>query len=389
MRPSEVTPVRAGPFRRGDRVLLPADRLGDLVSALRRDGFEVLGPRERDGAIVHEPIEGAAELPAGVADEQAPGRYRLGRREDGAYFGHAVGPQSWRHHLHPQRQKLLESRRAPIGGFTILPEPPAERRLAFVGVRPCDLRAIAIQDRVLAHGEVADPHYLARRAGLLLVAVNCTSPAATCFCASMGAGPRAQAGFDLALTELTGGVHRFVAEVGSEPGAALAAALGLGPAPSLDVAAAAASSDEAARRMGRSFDAAGVAPLLARNPDSPRWAETAKRCLSCASCTLVCPTCYCTTVVDRTDVAGDQAVRWRRWDSCHTMRHSYIHGGSVRPTTAGRYRQWLTHKLSTWKEQFGTLGCVGCGRCVTWCPAGIDLTEEVAAIAALDRGEAP
>jgi sulfhydrogenase subunit beta (sulfur reductase) len=390
MPPSDLTPVRAGPYRRGDRLALPAERLDDLVQALRRHGFEVRAPVARDGAVSHEPIESAAELPRGLSDEQSPGRYRLGQRADGALFGYAVGAKTWRHDLHPQRQKLLESRWTRAGAFDILPERPLERKLALLGVRPCDLAAVAILDRVLAHGAVADPHYCATKKGLFVVAVNCGTPGGTCFCASMGCGPRASAGFDLALTELVAaegaaaGVHRFVVEVGSDQGGRLCSELGLAPAPAADLGAAAAVTEAAAGRMGRTLDAAGVAPLLERNRESPRWAEVAERCLSCTSCTLVCPTCYCTNVVDRMDVEGQVAVRWRRWDSCHTMRHSYIHGGSVRKTAAGRYRQWLTHKLSGWQAQFGVLGCVGCGRCITWCPSGIDLTVEVAAIRELE-----
>jgi ferredoxin len=95
---------------------------------------------------------------------------------------------------------------------------------------------------------------------------------------------------------------------------------------------------------------------------------------------MACPTCFCTTVDDVTDLTGSQAVRSRRWDSCFSMDFSYIHGGSVRSSGASRYRQWLTHKLASWQDQFGASGCVGCGRCITWCPVGIDLTEEVEAI---------
>ena len=79
---------------------------------------------------------------------------------------------------------------------------------------------------------------------------------------------------------------------------------------------------------------------------------------------------------------GARAERWRKWDSCFTLDFSYIHGGSVRTSAAARYRQWLSHKLATWIDQFGSSGCVGCGRCITWCPVGIDITEEVAAIRA-------
>jgi Fe-S-cluster-containing hydrogenase component 2 len=131
--------------------------------------------------------------------------------------------------------------------------------------------------------------------------------------------------------------------------------------------------------MGRSLEAAGLDKVLLAGLESPRWEATAARCLSCANCTMVCPTCFCTTVEDTTDLTGDHAERWRRWDSCFTLDFSYIHGGAVRRTTASRYRQWLTHKFATWFEQFGESGCVGCGRCITWCPAGIDVTEEARA----------
>ena len=106
----------------------------------------------------------------------------------------------------------------------------------------------------------------------------------------------------------------------------------------------------------------------------------AERCLTCGNCTLVCPTCFCTNVEDVGDLTGDHAERWRVWDTCFSVDYSYIHGGSVRPSGRARYRQWLTHKLATWHDQFDSSGCVGCGRCITWCPVGIDITQEVAAI---------
>jgi sulfhydrogenase subunit beta (sulfur reductase) len=133
--------------------------------------------------------------------------------------------------------------------------------------------------------------------------------------------------------------------------------------------------------MGRYLETEGLASLLKSSPDHPRWDDVARRCLNCANCTLVCPTCFCTTVEDTTDLSGQHAERWRLWDSCFTLGFSYIHGGSVRSSAKSRYRQWLTHKLSNWHDQFDTPGCVGCGRCISWCPAGIDLTEEARALA--------
>jgi ferredoxin len=147
-----------------------------------------------------------------------------------------------------------------------------------------------------------------------------------------------------------------------------------------DIAQAAAVVARTAASMGRTMEAGGVKDLLLRNLQHPRWEDVAERCLTCGNCTMVCPTCFCTAMEDASDVSGQTASRSRRWDSCFTTDFSYIHGGSVRTSAKSRYRQWMTHKLATWFDQFGTSGCVGCGRCITWCPVGIDITEEVRAI---------
>jgi formate hydrogenlyase subunit 6/NADH:ubiquinone oxidoreductase subunit I len=202
----------------------------------------------------------------------------------------------------------------------------------------------------------------------------------------MGTGPQAESGYDLALTELLDAPHRFLVDVGSERGAELLAELPRREATTSDLASAVASGEAARGRMGRTMETDGVRDLLLASLDSPRWDDVASRCLSCANCTLVCPTCFCSTVEDATDLTGDHAERWRVWDTCFSVDYSYIHGGSIRPSTRSRYRQWLTHKLATWQDQFGTSGCVGCGRCITWCPVGIDITEEVDALRAA-RGE--
>ena len=129
--------------------------------------------------------------------------------------------------------------------------------------------------------------------------------------------------------------------------------------------------------MGRALDTGNIQGLLYENAEHPRWEQVAQRCLTCGNCTMVCPTCFCTTVEDTTNLAGDQAARTRRWDSCFSLDFSYIHGGPVRSSTRARYRHWITHKFAAWIDQFGSSGCVGCGRCITWCPVGIDVTEEI------------
>jgi len=363
--------------------VLEAAHLDHLFQALTKRGYAVVGPTVREGAIVYDRLASAAELPAGWTDEQNGGTYRLKRRGDQALFGYAVGPHSWKKFLHPPEQKLWQAERG-ADGFTIFQEKQVHPKYAFLGVRSCELHAIAIQDKVFLQGPFVDSVYQSRREDIFVIAINCGQAGGTCFCVSMKTGPKASSGYDLAMTEiLQDGRHRFVVEAGTERGAEILSELPRGAAAPADVQAAESVVAETARHMGRTLDTTGIKELLYNNYQHPRWEEVATRCLTCANCTMVCPTCFCTTVEDVTDLSGDHAERWRKWDSCFTMDFSYIHGGSVRSSTKARYRQWLTHKLATWIDQFGSSGCVGCGRCITWCPVAIDITEEVRAI----RGE--
>ncbi|MFX1670750.1 4Fe-4S dicluster domain-containing protein [Paraburkholderia sp. A2WS-5] len=353
-----------------------------LVDALAAQGYRVLGPTVKDGAIVYDDVASVDDFPAGWTDRQDAGRYQLERRGDAALFGFAVGPHSWKRFLHPPVERLFTAHEGD-DGLTFAPVAETPRKLAFIGVRACELHAIQVQDRVFSSGPCVDRGYASRRQDTFIVAVNCGQAGGTCFCVSMQTGPAVESGFDLALTELPqdcGG--DLVVEAGSLAGAALLERIPHRPATDAQVAAARAVVARTAGQMGRSMQTEGIRNLLQDNPHHPRWAEVADRCLSCGNCTMVCPTCFCTTVEDHSDLSGETAGRIRIWDSCFTLDFSYIHGGSVRQTRQSRYRQWLTHKLASWIDQFGTSGCVGCGRCITWCPVGIDITAEVAALRA-------
>jgi ferredoxin len=361
---------------------LERDAFDELFGALARRGYTVIGPTVRDGAIVYDEIASSADLPIGWTDEQEGGHYRLRRREDQALFGYNVGPHSWKRYQLPPEVRLWRARRDEHGGLTELHEAPRDcPRYAFFGARSCELHAMGILDRVLLGGRHTDPADRARREHVLVIAVQCSQAGNTCFCVSMGTGPTARSGFDLALTEvLEGARHYFVLDVGSKRGEELLGELPHGRAGVRERDAASAAHARAAAQMGREVDVSDIRDLLYRNYENPRWDDVAERCLSCGNCTMVCPTCFCTTVEDVTDLAGEHVERHQRWDSCFTVDYSHIHGGPVRASTRSRYRQWMTHKLATWIDQFGSSGCVGCGRCITWCPVGIDITEEVSAI---------
>jgi ferredoxin len=359
--------------------VLPRKSLNDLIAALAAAGFRVLGPSVRDGAIVFSDIDTDADLPIGWVDKQGPGEYRVQQTDSRRVFEFVVGPHSLKRHLFVPRRRLLSIDRAGDGDISFQEAVDQPEKLAILGARPCDLAAVEVQDRVFMREDFPDADYVRRRKNLFIVVVNCSHPAATCFCTSMGTGPRADSGFDLALTELIDeDRHDFLVEIGSEVGNGVIESVQTVPATDADIEAAEKVTAKAQAAISRSLDTDGIRDLLLDNLNDPIWDEIAERCLSCGNCTMACPTCFCSTVEDVTDLTGDHAERWQVWDSCFAIEHSYIHGGSVHRSTRSRYRQWMTHKLASWIDQFGTSGCVGCGRCIVWCPVGIDITEEAA-----------
>lgn len=363
------------------RVLQSSD-LQHLFDDLVNEGFQIVGPTVRDGAIVYDHIDSIVDLPTGVTEIQEGGSYRLQQRDDEKLFGYALGPHSWKKYLHPPAVRLWQACVAD-GTLEISTEDVAPVKQAFIGVRPCELQAISILDEVLLQGPYVDSVYLDRREATFVIAVNCSQAGGTCFCTSMNSGPGATFGFDLCLTEILDDQrHEFVVQTGTERGANTVSRIPSRLASEDDLKRAERVVATTAGQIKRSLDVDGLKELLYRNYEHPRWGEVATRCLMCGNCTMVCPTCFCTTVEDHTDLTGKRAERWRKWDSCFHADFSQIHGGTVRASPKSRYRQWLTHKLATWHDQFGSSGCVGCGRCITWCPVGIDLTEEVAAIRA-------
>lgn len=350
--------------------------LQQLIELLARQGYRVIGPVINDGTVQWGTIARVSDLPIGWRDTQEPGRYRVEQTDSRQIFSVVHGAQSLKPFTFAPRERLISIERT-ASSERIRPEDPTAERIAVLGLRSCDLAGLVVQDGIFLRDAFTDPYYRARREALLLIVVNCTRALSTCFCSSMETGPRAKNYFDLALTELDAG---FVVETGSPTGSALVQELALTPAPEELIADADMQIGECARSQSRHLDTRSLPQALYDAHDHARWDDVASRCLACGNCTMVCPTCFCHTVEETSDVHRRFIERERIWDSCFTQEHGYIHGKNIRPTIKDRYRMWLTHKLAAWIDQFGTSGCVGCGRCITWCPVGIDLTEELPAM---------
>ncbi len=352
----------------------------NLFEILKDRGFSIIGPTVHEGVIIYDELKSVDDLPIGWTDVQEPGKYRLEKRGDEALFGFTVGPHSWKKYLFPPERRLWQANRQGRS-IDITSEPLPKTKYAFLGVRACELHALLIQDKVFLEGDSTDPYYAQIRKNSLVIGIHCGQSGNTCFCVSMNTGPRVSLGYDLVLTEvLTSSSHSFYLEAGSEKGSTITKALKAPLAPRLSDKTIDDIVQNAVAGMKRSLNTDGIKQLLYTNMANPRWEEVAQKCLSCANCTMACPTCFCSTVEETSDLSGDHAERWKKWDSCFTSDFSYVHGGSVRTSTMSRYRQWMTHKLASWQDQFDTSGCVGCGRCITWCPVGIDITEEANAI---------
>ncbi|HSA99080.1 MAG TPA: 4Fe-4S dicluster domain-containing protein [Anaerolineales bacterium] len=360
----------------GSTILIQKSDLDVILTRLREEGYQTIGPKVKNETLVYEPIEALDELPQGYHTEQAPGEFRLKKDGHSRYFDIIPGAHSWKQFLFPPRVELFKLQKNGKTWQTL--EGQVETpKYAFIGVRACELAAIQIQDNIFMRADFTDPIYKAQRERVFILSVNCLHPNETCFCPSMGTGPEVKSGFDLNLTELD---DVFVLTIGSELARGILAGIAYEDANSFILSSAKRALAQAAQEMGRSLDTSDLPDLILNNLDNPHWDEVAKRCLSCTNCTQVCPTCFCWDATDQMSLDGKTTSRERVWDSCFNPGYSYQAGGNTRPTIHSRYRQWLSHKLGTWKQQYGTFGCVGCGRCITWCPAKIDLTEEISAL---------
>jgi len=351
---------------------LPRNNLQSLIDILKGSGYRCIGPIIADDTILFDEISDVQQLPAGKSDIQAPGSWRLSTHNSDRQFAWANGPQALKPFMFKPEQPLWQVERDDQGHYQFNPVEPQDERLAFIGLRACDLAALNLQDKHFMQGLNADPYYSAQRKNIFMIAVNCSHPAETCFCVSTGDGPQAKDGYDLVLTELDEG---FIIDHGSDQGHIILQRLKTDTCNTEHTQAAVEQHQQACETQQRSLPS-NLSQTLFNNLEHPQWQDVAQRCLSCGNCTSVCPTCFCHSEYEQADISGNSSQHMRHWDSCFSAGHSYIHGLDIRPDTRFRYRQWLTHKLGSWHEQYGRSGCVGCGRCISWCPAAIDITIE-------------
>jgi formate hydrogenlyase subunit 6/NADH:ubiquinone oxidoreductase subunit I len=367
------------------QVIIERTQLQKLFDVLAKKGFNKIGPTVRNGAVVLDDIKADTDLPIGWSDTQGGGTYNLKQTGSQKIFDFTVGQDSWKTFLYPPVLKYWTATKE-NGNIEISQASLTAPKQALIGVRACELAAIAVQDKILMSDKYGDPAYIARRNNCFIVAVNCSKATGTCFCDSMKTGPRAQSGFDLALTEVfEKDRHYFIVDIGTEAGAKIIQDIATEPANSEHEKAIDKMMFETISQINIKLDTQNLKEILWRNFEHPRWDDVTGRCLACSNCTMVCPTCFCVSVEENTDLKCKTTERIRRWDSCYRLDFSYIFGGSIRPSPKSRYRQWLTHKLASWVDQFGTFGCVGCGRCITWCPVGINIAEEATAIRNSDK----
>ena len=283
-----------------------------------------------------------------------------------------------RRFIYPSCRTLLEMGRDP-NQCVPASAGDAAHPLLFA-VHPCDMHAISVLDKVLL-GDYRDPHYEKMRRDTVTIVLNCGRACEKGFCASMGTGPflKLREGYDVELTRLhpDGGDTIYLVECGSQRGRGLVErGRRMRKADKEALAEKVGREAEAGRSFVKRLDTDGLVDLLAGNLDHAVYRRTAEqKCLGCANCTMVCPTCFCYNIGDETSFDLKRSVRKRQWDSCQTLNFAKVHGGNFRSSREARLRQFVTHKLCTWVEQYGCFGCVGCGRCMTWCPTGIDLAE--------------
>jgi len=357
-------------LRRARHFLIESANLSDIVDAIPQ-GYDVIAPVKQEWAVNLAKIDSSADLALGWKSDEHPGRYRLRRAATGLEGARPMTSPKW--FTHRPIETLSNARRDENGDWQYeTPMAPTVKQ-AFFGVRACDVSGMLVMDRTF-NRQFHDAQYDAARRNNIIIGISCFDPGNNCFCSTFNTGPELKDGFDIGLSDFN---DKYLIEVATDAGAKIIAGVDVKPAGRRLLEIKEERTAAARRRMARAFDLQKAVKVLNANYDHPYWQEPSARCLSCANCINVCPTCYCYQIDDKSNLAQTETSRERRWDACQNLEFAAVHGGNFRPKRVDRIRQWCNHKLNWTIEQYGCAGCVGCGRCITWCPTAIDITEPV------------
>ena len=333
---------------RSSNLLIKKDSFLKFIDALRSE-HRVFGPVKERNYVAFREISSSTDLFM---------EYQTTMLSPGKMF------------IYKPREDILKFRmEAPVSIEEIT---PTIEKQVIVGIHPCDINAILYLDKTFL-GVFPDPFYKARRENTILIGLNCMQVSENCFCSSVGAGPflKAQAGYDMILTDFG---EDYLVEIKHSKASELFTIKGKEAGPD-EWRVKSEKEETVLKSFKKVIDIDGLDDLFMKNLDHPVWTTTAdERCLSCSNCVMVCPTCFCYDIVDETSMDLKGVRRIRQLDACQDLRFAEVHAGNFRLRRASRLRQFVIHNLN-YTNQYGVIKTVGCGRCITWCPTKIDLTE--------------
>jgi ferredoxin len=373
---------------------LKSDQLPAFLEYLAKDA-RVVAPFKRDGVVQYEPWSSGKDVELDVLlAKQSPKEYIFLQTETYLKFGYrmeepdeaaaagaaaaapdgegAAAPEAATTDTGAAAEAAIVQPAIPHETVDVTAVIDAPAQVIF-GLRPCDARGFVQTDQVFSGygGFYFDPLYDARREATTLLAVTCRDPRSTCFCTAIGGSPAGTEGVDALFTQVEGG---FTAKALTEKGEAVLAFDGFAEAAAAQAEAADAVKESAVGRIDKPFEIAAVRDNLHDNFEGPTWHDLHMRCISCGTCTYVCPNCYCFNVSDQlVESAGE---RYRTWDNCFNPGYTEeTSGHNPRVAKASRFRNRFSHKFWYYPDKYDSLLCSGCGRCVMHCPTRIDIRE--------------
>ncbi len=355
---------------------LSRNNFQSLIDYLVEQDYSVIAPTIKQDAIHYQPIHHIDEMVCSYHEQSSAGSYQLVKDQSGKYFNWSNGVSCLKPWFFKPHETLwqLNLNKTPPQYQAIIPK---EQKKAFIGVRACDLAALQLQDQHFLQDKYLHQQYHANRQQSIFIAVHCAAPSTNCFCTSTEDGPECSQGFDIVMTELESG---FILQGENTFSQKLIDHL---PVETVSKQSWQEQDDilkRAKQKIQRAFNPEKVAKKLQQRLHDNIWQDIAEKCLACGNCTLVCPSCFCSKQGDEMPLAGNKVEHIQYWDSCFSEQHSYLGGIVIHQNIADRYKQWINHKLNWWFEQYGRSGCVGCGRCISWCPTGIDFFQQARAL---------